>query len=444
MRLRPVPRLPLRDMARLFDLRDTPRWLAALPDIFATHGDLVRIPLPRKPLLATRDPKVMAQILQSPNWDKRGDLHKYHRMLMGDGLVTARSHEPWRRRRRAIQPLFDPAALPGYLPRMEEGLAAAIADWAPGAVVKAHQAMRDATTRVNFACFLREDFAPHLDALHAIMDVLSEPQGPIDLALPDWVPTRAMRAHRRILSQLDEIVSGVVRKRRSEGLDRGDYLDALLRAAASDPKAKLTDYAIRDEVVTLLVAGHETTASGLAWTLYELAERPDLQDRIATDAAALDKATTNAEKLRALSNLTTVTHAVWEGLRLYPPVMVFVPRENAAPTTLAGFKVPARSLAFLFPYAAMRHPGLWPGPDRFNPDRYAQAAATAPPAALWMPFASGRRKCPGEAFATAEMRLFLTRICTRWRFTRAAPATPRMVNGALMPAGGVRLRLEAR
>lgn len=415
------------DLLRLVDMRDPQRWLDALPRVFDRYGDLIRVPLGLTTLYAVRDPDVFSEVFRSPAWDKRADLHKYHHMLMGNGLVTSPTDERWQRRRKAVQPHYSTGRLGSYVPVMQQVFDRCFGAWDGGGTFDAHEVLRDATMRINLDCLLQVDFEPWVDRIHHIMGVLSEPQSVVDLSLPIWVPTALKRTHVTILAELDAMVGEVVRKRRAEGIDRGDYLSSLMTAEAA---AELTDTAIRDEIVTLLVAGHETTASALAWTLYELAERPDWQDRLA--AIATPAGGWTPESLRASADATKVSV---EGLRLYPPVMIFIPRQASEATSLGGVAVAKGSFVLMFPYLAQRHAGRVDHPDRFDPDRGGDGG---------MPFAGGRRKCAGAAFAMAEMNLFLIEICQRWRFSRAGAVAPRFVNGALMPAAGVPLRVEAR
>jgi cytochrome P450 len=249
---------------------------------------------------------------------------------------------------------------------------------------------------------------------------------------PPAVPTPGNLRLRRALRTIDAEVAAMVASRpvASPG---DDVLGILLRAR--DSGSGLDDTAVRDEVVTLLVAGHETVASSLTWTLHLLAHHPQVQERLADEVAALGDDPGTAD----LPRLPWTRAVVDEALRLYPPAWV-VTRRALADDVLSGYPVPAGSVVLVSPYTVQRDPAVWPDPERFDPTRF---LGTTPARGTYLPFGAGPRLCIGRDFALVESVLVLAVIARRF-LVEPAPGPPPRVDAlvTLRPRGGLPLRLR--
>jgi cytochrome P450 len=405
----PVPR----EMVAALPLirRDT---LGYLERLVARHGDLVAFPMPRTPALLVNDPAGARRVLveNARGYSKATVQYGALSAVTGAGLLTA-DGEDWRRRRRIAQPAFHHGTLDGVA---RESVAAAdrvAQEWAAvpdGAVVDVDAACMRATLevvgRTLFDADLARDGEQIVGAVHAaLLEVVARARTP----RPTWLPLPSARRLARAVATLDATGAHVVRRRRERGItaDDTDLLALLLRSA--DAEGGLSDRQVRDELVTLVIAGHETVASSLAWTLQLLAENPAAQADL---HAELDTVLAGREPgwsdLRALP----VTRAVVdEALRLFPPAWV-VTRRALEPDDVAGVAVPAGTLVVISPWLLHRRPSAWPDPLRFDPSRFA-GERSATPRGDYLPFGMGPRLCIGRDFAVVESVLALAALLRR-------------------------------
>ena len=244
-------------------------------------------------------------------------------------------------------------------------------------------------------------------ALHEVLtqtiDRITQPFLP-----PDWLPTPANLRFKKARATLDRIVLGVVADRRRTGEDPGDLLSMLMHAKDEDSGEAMTDQQLRDEAMTIFIAGHETTANALAWTLHLLAQHPEAEAKLRAELAVLQGLSPTATDLPRLPYLAQV---VKESMRLYPPVWVLA-RAAAEANVIGGYEIPNGSRVFLSPYTLHRHPNFWPEPEAFLPERWANPDVPAHKAA-YLPFSTGGRKCIGDHFAMMEAELVLAVILQR-------------------------------
>jgi cytochrome P450 len=261
------------------------------------------------------------------------------------------------------------------------------------------------------------------------------------LEAPIMWPTRRNRELRRAIAFLDEQVHHMIQVRRAANDSRPDLLSRLLQARDEDDGGRMTDKQVRDEILTLFVAGHETTATGLAWALYLLARDPAAYAKARACVDALDGRVPTLADLGALGYLTRVFK---EALRMYPPVFLFA-RLTVADVTIAGCELPARSIVAISPWALQRRADLWPDPERFDPERFTPAAEAARPRDAYIPFSDGPRVCIGAHFAQLEAPLVLATLLQHADFELASSAP--IVPGAApvsRPRGGVPMRVHRR
>jgi len=241
--------------------------------------------------------------------------------------------------------------------------------------------------------------------------------------------------------QLKAVVRRLITERRQSGLASADILGRLL-ASQADPGGGPTDEAIIEECIGFLFAGHETTASTLTWALYSLAIAPDVQERVAREG---DRLVAEAARLTdVVDGLAYTGRVVEETLRLYP-AGIGIARMARRTTELCGHRVRRGTLVGIAVYSIQRDPRVWPDPESFNPDRVLPSDHTETEPIAHLPFGWGPRRCLGARFATAEARLALAMICSRWTLTYNEPNPPRpAITPPLRVEGGLPLRLEPR
>lgn len=379
----------------------------------------------------------------------KGPAYDQFRQLVGDGLVTAEG-EHWRDQRRLIQPSFRRETIATLGDRMVAQTDAMLDRWARetradvGFDVHA-ELMRLALEIIADALFglaFGEDRAATSTA--AFADAMEVIAGRITaIAVPPrWLPTPGNRRLERAIADLDRVVGGVIRARREAGLDRDDLLGTLLRA--TDERGQpLAESLLRDEAITMFLAGHETTAVALTWTLWLLSQHPEVRARCEAelDAALGDRPPTVAD-LPALAYLGQTFH---EAMRVIPPVWSGARDCIEADTLGDGLPVDPGDRVLNLIMLTHRHPEFWPESERFDPERFAPSAVAGRHKFAYMPFSEGPRKCVGLHFATMEAQLLLARILQRGVFTIAPGFVPEPdYQLTTRPKHGLSIRWTAR
>jgi cytochrome P450 len=259
---------------------------------------------------------------------------------------------------------------------------------------------------------------------------------------PAFIPSPWNLRARRALRTLDTLVYDIIARRRREPNRVDDDLLAMLLAVRDEETGEVfTDVELRDQILTFIGAGHETTAVALAWTVYLLAGHPEDDQRLRAEVAEVlgDRTPTAAD----LPRLSYTRRVIEESLRLYPPVYA-VARDAIAEDEIGGYRIPARSMIVLSPYVTHRHPTVWPDPDVFDPDRFIPERAAGRSRFAWFPFLAGPHQCIGQEFAMMEMTLVIAMVVRSFRF-RIAPGThvePRPML-SLRPRDGLPMILES-
>jgi cytochrome P450 len=365
------------------------------------------------------------------------------RPMFGNGLFLSTGEE-WRGQRRMIAPAFAPRAV-GILARhvaaAAESLIADLAARGGRAADLVPLLQRLALDIIGSAVFSLE-MARYGAAMRSLIlrytRHLGRP-GLFDYVLPLAVPTPRDLARRRFRRQWTALVADIIAERRRSGTrERRDLFDLLCEADAPDGKE---GERLIDQVATIVVAGHETTAAALFWSLYLLSQHPDEQERIAAEAAALDLGPEGAAA--AVPRLVHTRAVVDEALRLYPPAFVIV-RQAIAEDVAGGIAVPAGSLVLIAPWTLHRHRRLWRDPERFDPSRF--AVGTPPPERFsYLPFGAGPRTCIGAQFALTELVLMLAALARAFRIALAEPTVVRpQALVTIQPANPPLFRLERR
>jgi len=368
---------------------------------------------------------------------------------IGRGLLTSEG-ETWRRHRRIMAPAFDPRSVAGYAPIMADVTRELLAKWdalPAGSEVDVAAAMMHTTLHI----ISRAMFSSDSDAIVGVVEGgVHEYQakvrpGLLDLLnLPQWL-TRLISPlpTAGIFDEFDKSVDRLLSERsRAPEAGPKDLLARLLAARDSETGGGMTAQEVRDQVVTIFMAGHETTSQALSWTWYLLSQHP------AVEAKLYDELTTvlegRAPRHEDLANLHYTRMVIEESMRLYPPAHT-LSREPITDDEVLGHRIPSGATVLIVPWLLHRKPSLWERPDRFEPERFSPAHAAARPRFAYIPFGAGPRICIGAAFAMEEAMLILAMIAQRYRL-HLKPGFPVEPQGliTLRPRHGLRMTLERR
>jgi cytochrome P450 len=410
------------------------------------HGDVVPVRLGPNRCLLIYHPDAIEEVLVARNRDfikSRGV--RVLQGLIGDGLVVSEG-ELWLRQRRLMQPAFHRQRVAAYGEVMAAYAARQAAGWQDGAVLDIHEEMmavtRAVVARTLFDADVSDEARAIGDAAETATEFFGRRMQSLLQLVPLWFPTPANVRARRAIGRLDQLVYRIIADRRRSAQDRGDLLSILLQARDADDGSRMTDQQVRDEVLTLFLAGHETTAGALSWTWYLLAQHPEVEARLADELGAIlgGRPPTVAD----LPALRYTEMVVTESMRLYPPAYA-LGRQAARATEVAGHPI-APGVIVIMPTWVVHRDARWHDePETFRPERWADDAARRLPRFAYFPFGGGPRQCIGNTFATMEAVLILAAIAQRFRLTLVPgpPVEPRPYI-TLRPKPGIRVRLERR
>ncbi|MBM3685449.1 MAG: cytochrome P450 [Actinobacteria bacterium] len=432
-------------LARLREIRSDP--LGFLQRMTQVYGPVVQFPIPSPASYLVADPAAVRRVLvdRSRAYDKATVQYRSLSLVTGEGLLTT-SGDIWRRQRRMVQPAFHRASLEavvGHAAAATEELLVRWGDTSRGAVIDIDEAMMRVALETVAASLFGTDLSSDADrlaraTLEALDVVVSSAQIPV--RLPAWTPSQ--RSLRRATRELDEAVHRMVQRRLAETAPRADLLGLLVAALDGEDPIPLRE--VRDELVSFMVAGHETAASALTWALWLLAGDPVSQQHAIVEVDEV----LGGRSIRGddLPNLAYLRAVIDEAMRLYPPVWL-VTRRAMEPDVLGGREIPADSLVIMTPYLAQRDPRMWPEPERFDPERFLgeQRGGAADDAAYW-PFGLGPRMCVGKDFAYLESISVLASLLQHVRVERVpGEPDPRAVPlVTLRPAGALPLIVRPR
>ena len=354
---------------------------------------------------------------------------------IGRGLLTSEG-EAWRRQRRIMAPAFDHRSLMGYAPAMTEATAAVLARWGElpdGAPLDIAQEMMRLTIRI----IARTMFSTDADDVSTIVEEavgryqVEVRPGLLDLLnLPDWVPRPATRPWFHIFDQLDRVIDRLMRRESAAAGDRKDLLARLLEARDAETGRAMEPREVRDQVVTIFMAGHETTAQALSWTWYLLSQHPAEEAKFHAELERVLGGQT--PRFEDLAELRYTRMVLEEAMRLYPPAHT-MSREALGDDVIEGHRVAKGSVVSIVPWLIHRHRLLWEKPDVFDPERFAPERVSARPRFAYIPFGGGPRICIGASFAMTEALIILAMLGQRYR--------PRLAPGAAIePVGLITLR----
>jgi len=417
--------------------------LGFLPTLAREYGDIVTMRFYKFRVYYVNHPDYIEEVLvnQARKFIK-GRILRANRRLFGNGLLTSEG-DFWLRQRRLAQPAFHRARIAAYAEtmvrfteRMQEG-------WRDGQKLDIHAEM----TRLTLQIVAKTLFDADVDAdaqevghaLEAIMEHNSDFRRLI--LTPSWLPTlrniRAALGTRR----LDKIMYRIIGQRRIAGRDAGDLLSMLLHAQDEDG-SRMTDRQLRDEVITLFLAGHETTALTLSWTWWLLAQHPQAEAKLHAELDAVLSGRTPT--LENLPKLRYLDHVITESMRLYPPAWGMA-RLTIEDAEIGGYKIRKGCGVSLSQWVVHRDPRWYESPDEFRPERWEGDLLKRLPRFAYFPFGGGPRQCIGNSFALMEAALILATIAQKFRL-RLVPGhtVAPLASITLRPRHGIRVTLEAR
>jgi len=257
--------------------------------------------------------------------------------------------------------------------------------------------------------------------------------------LPLWMPTARNREYVEAVRVLDEVVFKVIDARRKGRSEGADLLAMLMEARDEETGATMTDRQLRDEVMTLFLAGHETTANALAWTVWLVAQHPEVETKLRSELGQVLGG--RVPEVQDVQKLRYTSQVLDESMRLYPPAWITA-REAQEPDEILGFHVPRHTIVAMSPYVIHRNPRYWPDPERFDPDRFAPERAHERPKHAFFPFGAGQRMCIGNNFALMEGVLILAMLYQRFtvKVVEGHPVVP-LPRVTLRPQHGIRIQL---
>jgi cytochrome P450 len=389
-----------------FDIGSTDDSLDRMIELFARHGDTYRVYVPARKsyTYVIHHPDDVKRVLVSNhrNYTKGVGLDRV-KILLGKGLMTSEG-EFWKRQRYMMQPMFHRRVITEFASLIDAANERFIARWeaqaARGEVVNLTDEMSELTLEI----VLRSIFGSDLDRL-----AQQSGGNPFELVTKDQGRNLQFAFKFRSLTKP---VAALVRRRREAQEEHFDYVGMLMNARDKETGDAMSERALVDEVMTLVVAGHETTASALNWTWYLLSQHPDVEARLHAEIDSAPPVT--APSLAQMESLAFTQQVVNEALRLYPPGWL-LSRRSIEPDVLSGFEIGAGTNVLLPLYLLHRHPRYWKDPDVFWPERFAPEHEEQRPRFAYMPFAAGPRHCIGETFALYEMLMHLYKVARRYR-----------------------------
>ncbi len=384
------------------------------------YGDVVALRFAHRHILLVSHPDLIEDVLvtQNQNFIKHFAL-RLNPLLLGRGLLTS-DGDFWLRQRRLVQPAFVKSRIAAYAPAMVEATLRLLATWQPGQRRNIHADMMKLTLDIAAQTLFHADASAEAHDIAQAMQVLQDLfsvrfQGL--LPVPLWLPTPGNIRLRRAVRRLDTIIYRFIAERRRSSEDKGDLLSLLLQARDADDGSRMSDKQLRDEAMTLFLAGHETTALVLSWTWYLLARHPEAE---ATLCAEIDRVVgKRLPVFEDVAKLSYVEAVLLEAMRLYPPGYV-IGREALADCVIGGFTVRKGVTVLMSQWVVQRDARFFEAPQEFRPQRWLGEAAKKIPKFAYFPFGGGPRLCIGNTFALMEMALVLATLAPRFRF-RLAP-----------------------
>ena len=420
--------------------------LSYLTDLTRQYGDVARLRFFHVPVYILNNPEHIEYVLVTNNrsFIKPVDFRfPFFRGIFGNGLLTSEG-DFWLRQRRLAQPAFHRGRIAEYGRVMVDYSEQMLETWREDETRDVHQEMMILTLKIAVKTLFNVDAERDVVLMSALSNELIkmfELQDSSFWLAHNFLPTPANRRFRRTLKHLDEYIYGIIRQRRQNSEDTGDLLSMLLDAQDEDG-SQMTDQQLRDEVMTLFLAGHETTALALSWTWYLLSQYPDVEAKLMAELESVLSGRT--PQVEDLPKMIYAEAIVKEALRLYPPAWAFG-RQVIQDCEIAGYPVAKGRQLYFFPWVMHRDPRYFDQPEEFRPERWADERIKQLPKYAYFPFSGGPRVCIGNAFAMMEAVLVLATVAQRYhlKLAQGQIVEPWPVF-TLRPKYGINMTIEKR
>ena len=412
-------------------------------------GEVVRLRFLFSRAYLISHPESIKYVLQENARNYNKDLlpYKIFEPILGQGLLI-NDGQSWLHQRRLIQPAFHRTRLATYSTLMTDATVAMLERWQAGSDTGTPLQMEEEMVRLTlrivgqtlFSLDLSQETSTVGSAVTTLLELIA---GYIVRPFPPLsVPIPRNRRLQMAIRTLDQMVYRMIAERRRLQKETGDLLSMLLLAQDEETGQGMNDRQVRDEMQTLLLAGHETTANTLTWTWYLLSDHPEVERRLHTELNEVLGG--RVPTVEDLPNLKYTRMVIEETLRLYPAAPL-LSRKAVADDELKGYHIPANSLVMISPYAMHRHPSLWDEPEQFEPERFEPERTAARPPYAYFPFGGGPRICIGNHFAMMEAQLILATVAQRYqlRLLPGHPVEPQM-RVTLRPRYGLPMTIHAR
>lgn len=383
-------------------------------DMRKQYGDFCYFKIGPAHCYLVNDPELVKEILTRNDFFPKTNSGEFLKPVLGNGLLVSKG-DFHKRQRRLIQPAFTPRRVQTYAAAITTHADQQAQQWQDGQ----HAVLNDEMSALTMAIIaktmfhtevdgLLERVARALDALLPVIDKMAKPSGKLAMMMPTFANFRFYRARR----ELNNIIYDIIREARERNEDRGDLLSMLLFSKDDEGDGGgMADRHIRDEALTIFLAGHETTSLGLSWTWYLLAQNPEIETRLHHELDGVLGG--RLPTLEDLPQLPYLQQVIRESFRLYPPAYLG-DRAPVEDWDTGEYIVPKGSYVFVSQYSMGRNPKYFPDPERFDPDRWTPEAIAERPKFSSFPFGGGVHTCIGEHFAWAEMTLILGTLMQRW------------------------------
>jgi cytochrome P450 len=407
------------------------------------YGDLVSLRVLNFRILLLNHPNHIEDVLVNhPRKFIKGRVLQANKRVFGRGLLTSEG-DFWLRQRRLAQPAFHRARIAGYASTMVEFAERLLHEWQDGEERDIHAEMMRLTLQIVGKTLFDADVECDAQDIGKSMELLLELSANFrrTIFIPHWVPTPTNFRLERAIRQIEKVLYRMIAEKRASGRDSGDLLSMLL-AAQDEDGSRMTDQQLRDEAITLFLAGHETTANTLSWTWWLLAQNPAVEAKLHAELRTVLGG--RAPSLDDWPKLVYTNHIITESMRLYPPAWGTA-RTAVEDHEIAGYAVPKGSGVSFAQWTVHRDARWYDAPDEFRPERWEGDLLKRNPKFAYFPFGGGPRQCIGNTFALMETALTLATIAQRYRFRLVAghPVVP-LASITLRPRYGIRVVLESR
>lgn len=374
----------------------------------AEYGPITRLRFGTSSYYLINDPDLVHHVfVENPRNYKKSRNYRGLRNVIGDGLFTSEG-DTWRRQRKLAQPAFHRERIFAFAETMSRSTRELLARLSaqPEQPLAWDEEMGELALRIVSRTLFSSEIDADVAAIRESVGFVNE-YGGNAYFLPTWMPTPTNRALKRTMAVFDALIYPLIAERQSHANDRGDLLSMLIAAQDEATGERMSARQVRDEALTLIIGGHETTGNVLSWTFYLLSRHPEIERRLREHVVSvLGERDPAAEDV---ARLGYVTQVIQEAMRLYPPAWV-IERETLVADVLSGYKIPAGATVAVSPFVLHRNPIFWDNPEGFDPDRFAPELVRRRSRYVYLPFGSGPRLCIGNTFSMMETVIIVSMI----------------------------------